>query len=166
MVPLRRARMPGSTALTVATVPINLFNLYFLTSWLPTVINGAGQSISRAAIATALFQFAGILGTLLFGRVADRFHPCAALGVLYVVGGVFIVLTGLSAASASLVLVTVACAGFCVVGAQNASISLQLPSQMGGVLTSVLLLTVVAALSVRHYRLVRRTPRSLRPVEG
>ena len=47
------------------------------------------------------------------------------------------------------------------VGAQNASITLQLPSQMGGVLTSVLLLTVVAALSVRHYRLVRRTPRSL-----
>ena len=39
------------------------------------------------------------------------------------------------------------------VGAQNASIELQLPSQMGGVLTSVLLLTVVAALSVRHYRL-------------
>jgi general nucleoside transport system permease protein len=30
----------------------------------------------------------------------------------------------------------------------------------------VLLLTVVAALSVRHFRLVRRTPRSVRPVEG
>ena len=44
------------------------------------------------------------------------------------------------------------------VGAQNASITLQLPSQMGGVLTSVLLLTVVSALSVRHYRLVWRTP--------
>jgi general nucleoside transport system permease protein len=51
------------------------------------------------------------------------------------------------------------------VGAQNASIALQLPSQMGGVLTSVLLLTVVAALSVRHYRLVRRSPRSPRSPE-
>jgi general nucleoside transport system permease protein len=36
---------------------------------------------------------------------------------------------------------------------------------MGGVLTSVLLLTVVAALSVRHYRLVRRTPRIPRSPE-
>ena len=46
------------------------------------------------------------------------------------------------------------------VGAQGASIALQLPSQMGGVLTSVLLLTVVAALSVRRYRLVRGSPRA------
>ena len=49
------------------------------------------------------------------------------------------------------------------VGAQSASIALQLPSQMGGVLTSVLLLTVVAALSVRRYRLVRGSPRAPDP---
>jgi simple sugar transport system permease protein len=78
-------------------------------------------------------------------------------------GVVVATLGGLSAVG---VLAVALLLGDVQVGAQGASIALQLPSQMGGVLTSVLLLTVVAALSVRHYRLVRRTPRLPRPVEG
>ena len=126
-------RMPGMTVAhlfrdgrAVRTVLVwvmqfmNLCNLYFLTSWLPTVINSAGHSVRLAVVATALFQFAGVVGTLAFAQVAGRFHPCAALGVLYLAGGAFVVLTGLSADAATPVLLAVACAGFCIVGAQNA----------------------------------------------
>lgn len=118
----------GRTARTVLIWTMqfmNLYNLYFLTSWLPTVISGAGHSVQLAVVATALFQFAGIFGTLVFAQVAGRFHPCAALGVLYLLGGLFVVLTGMTAgwgaAEALPVLVAVGCAGFCIVGAQNAS---------------------------------------------
>ena len=116
----RDGRTPRTVLIWVMQF-MNLYNLYFLTSWLPTVINTAGHSVQLAVVATALFQFAGILGTLLFAQVAGRFHPCAALGVLYLAGGAFVVLTGLSAAEATPVLLAVACAGFCIVGAQNAS---------------------------------------------
>ncbi len=100
---------------------MNLYNLYFLTSWLPTVINSAGHTLQLAVLATAMFQFTGIAGTLVFAQVVGRFHPCAALGVLYLCGGLFVVLTGLSTASVIPLLLAVACSGFCIVGAQNAS---------------------------------------------
>ena len=100
---------------------MNLYNLFFLTSWLPTVISNAGHTLQLAVLATAMFQFTGIAGTLVFAQVVGRFHPCAALGVLYLAGGIFVVLTGLSTASAIPLLLAVACSGFCIVGAQNAS---------------------------------------------
>lgn len=100
---------------------MNLYNLFFLTSWLPTVINSTGHTLQLAVLATAMFQFTGIAGTLVFAQVVGRFHPCAALGVLYLAGGLFVVLTGLSTDSVIPLLLAVAGSGFCIVGAQNAS---------------------------------------------
>jgi simple sugar transport system permease protein len=49
-----------------------------------------------------------------------------------------------------------------VVGSESAARALQLPSQMGKVVTAVLLLTVVSLLMLRRYRLVLRRPRASR----
>ncbi|WP_138732025.1 ABC transporter permease [Modestobacter excelsi] len=137
-------------------------------------LRAAGQSPAAA-------EFSGVPVGLLQWRSALVSGGLAGLGGASQVLGVQHQLTGSLAAgygytgvvvatlgglSAVGVLAVALLLGDVQVGAQGASIALQLPSQMGGVLTSVLLLTVVAALSVRHYRLVRRTPRSPRPVEG
>jgi simple sugar transport system permease protein len=50
-----------------------------------------------------------------------------------------------------------------VVGSESAARVLQLPPQMGKVVTAVLLLTVVSLLVLRRYRLVLRRPRTARP---
>ena len=42
--------------------------------------------------------------------------------------------------------------GVIAVGAQNASLVLQIPRQMGELVTAVLLLTVVSALRCAHFR--------------
>jgi len=51
---------------------MNLLNLYFLNSWLPTVINDNGIRVETAIIITTLFQVGGAAGALLLGRVVDR----------------------------------------------------------------------------------------------
>ncbi|CCH89549.1 ABC-type transport permease [Modestobacter italicus] len=137
-------------------------------------LRAAGQSPAAA-------EFSGVRVGLLQWRSALVSGALAGLGGASQVLGVQHQLTGSLAAgygytgvvvatlgglSAFGVLAVALLLGDVQVGAQGASIALQLPSQMGGVLTSVLLLTVVAALSVRHYRLVRRTPRSPQPVRG
>jgi general nucleoside transport system permease protein len=140
-----------------------------------------GVRLRAAGESPAAAEFSGVRVGLLQWRTALVSGGLAGLGGASQVLGVQHQLTGSLAAgygytgvvvatlgglSAVGVLAVALLLGDVQVGAQSASIALQLPSQMGGVLTSVLLLTVVAALSVRHYRLVRRTPRSPQPVGG
>lgn len=66
-----------------------------------------------------------------------------------------IVVATLGALTAGGVLLVALLLGDIAVGAQNASIVLHLPTQMGSIVSSTLLLTVVALLVARHYRIVR-----------
>jgi ABC-type uncharacterized transport system permease subunit len=166
--------------LLLGLVLVAVTTVVLLATPLGVRLRAAGQSPSAA-------EFSGVPVGLLQWRSALVSGALAGLGGASQVMGVQHQLTGSLAAgygytgvvvatlgglSALGVLAVALLLGDVQVGAQNASIKLQLPSQMGGVLTSVLLLTVVAALSVRHYRLVRRTPRtpgspeSLRAGEG
>ena len=52
---------------------MSLLDLYFLNAWLPTVIHDAGIVIEKAIILTALFQVGGAVGSLIMGRLLDRF---------------------------------------------------------------------------------------------
>ncbi len=105
---------------------------------------------------------AGVGGAVQVLGVQHQLTTSIAAGYGYT-GVVVATLGGLSAVG---VLAVAVLLGDVQVGAQSASISLQLPSQMGGVLSSVLLLTVVSAVAVRRYRLVRRRPRQPDPSEG
>jgi ABC-type uncharacterized transport system permease subunit len=108
----------------------------------------------RSALASGAMAGAGGASQVL--GVQHQLTGSIAAGYGYT-GVVVATLGGLSALG---VLAVALLLGDVQVGAQSASIALQLPSQMGGVLTSVLLLAVVAALSVRRYRLVRGSPRA------
>ncbi len=130
-------------------------------------LRAAGQSPAAAGFSGIRVGVLQWRSALVSGAVAGMGGAIQVLGVQHQLTGSLaagygytgVVVATLGGLSALGVLAVALLLGDVQVGAQSASISLQLPSQMGGVLTSVLLLTVVAALSVRRYRLVRRAPR-------
>jgi AAHS family 4-hydroxybenzoate transporter-like MFS transporter len=97
---------------------MSLMDLYFLSSWLPTVIHDAGIALDTAALITSMLQIGGTLGTLTLGRVFDRVPPFKALGAVYLCAAACIVLVGLAGTSVSVLSATIFGAGFCVVGGQ------------------------------------------------
>ena len=117
---LFRERRAVSTTLLWTMFFMNLLCLFFLSTWLPTVINSKGLSLETAAIATALLQVGGCIGTLCFGPLVDRFGAFAVLSVTYVGAAAFIALIGVSGSLALLIMLTTFGAGFCIVGGQNA----------------------------------------------
>ena len=114
----RESRGIGTVLLWVMFF-MNLLNLFFLASWLPTVINGAGISMEKSAAITSLLQIGGTIGTLSFGWLFDRLSPFRVLASAYFVAGFFIAAIGFSGSSVGLIILTVFGAGFCIIGAQS-----------------------------------------------
>ena len=100
---------------------MNLLNLYFLNSWLPTIISDAGIPVETAIRLTSLFQIGGIGGALVLGRVLDRYFSFAVLAGCYLWAAVCIYLIGAAGASVALLATTITCAGIGIIGGQNAS---------------------------------------------
>ena len=97
---------------------MSLLDLYFLTTWLPTIIHDSGIPVSRAALITAMYQVGGTLGPLLLGRLFDRFSPFVMLALTYLTASAFVLLIGTTGTSIAALVLTVFGAGFCVVGGQ------------------------------------------------
>jgi AAHS family 4-hydroxybenzoate transporter-like MFS transporter len=76
---------------------MSLLDLYFLSNWLPTVLNDLGASVPMSAAIGSMLQVGGVVGTFAIGAIGQLGHP--------------------------IVLVTVAifAAGFCFVGGQIAA---------------------------------------------
>ncbi len=129
-----------------------------------------GLRVRAAGQAPGAARFSGIpvdslkwRAALLSGAIAGLGGASQVLGVQHQLtatisngyGYTGIVVATLGALSAGGVLLVAILLGDIAVGAQNASIVLHVPTQMGAIVSSTLLLTVVAALSARYYRLVR-----------
>jgi len=99
---------------------MSLLDLYFLSNWLPTVLNDLGASEAGAAAIGSLFQVGGVIGVIVLGGVIDRFS-FRALVLVYVVA-VFAIaaIPQLGHATAPVALAIFA-AGFCIVGGQTAA---------------------------------------------
>jgi general nucleoside transport system permease protein len=110
----------------------------------------------RTALASA--AIAGLGGAVQVLGVNHQLNQSISNGYGYT--GVVVATLGalipLGAVLAAMLLAVIA------VGAQSASIALHLPSQMGDIVSSTLLLAVVAALVLRHYR-IARAPREPEP---
>jgi MFS transporter, AAHS family, 4-hydroxybenzoate transporter len=117
---LFRERRAVSTGLIWIMFFMNLLCLFFLTNWLPTVINAAGLSVGMAALIAALLQIGGCIGTLCIGPLVDRFGAFAVLSLGYVGAAIFIAAIGLSVAAVPMLAAAIFAAGFCIVGGQNA----------------------------------------------
>jgi AAHS family 4-hydroxybenzoate transporter-like MFS transporter len=129
---VRQLFAEGRTAQTLAIwiiVFMNLMELYFFTSWLPTVIHAAGLTIGTAALVTALFQAGGTVGALIISKLLNNFRKFRVLGCIYIGAAVFVSAVGylLASGAALTALITiqiaVTLAGACIVGGQIGTIA-------------------------------------------
>lgn len=97
---------------------MSLIDIYFLTSWLPTVFHNAGITLSLAVIATALFQGGGVVASLVLGYFVDRFGAFRALSLTFFLGAVCVALLGYSHAISAIMAVTFF-AGAGIIGGQT-----------------------------------------------
>jgi AAHS family 4-hydroxybenzoate transporter-like MFS transporter len=98
---------------------MNLLNLYFLNSWLPTIINDAGIPVSTAIRLTALFQVGGIGGAIVLGVVLDRYFSFWILAACYLWAAIAVFFISASGASTAILGLTIASAGLGIIGGQN-----------------------------------------------
>src|SRR6202044_1569562 len=99
---------------------MSLLDLYFLSNWLPTVLNDLGATISEAAAIGSMLQVGGVVGTFALGSIIDRFS-FRALALVYFVAVFAVGAIGQLGHSAVLVTIAIFVAGFCIVGGQIAA---------------------------------------------
>jgi MFS transporter, AAHS family, 4-hydroxybenzoate transporter len=99
---------------------MSLLDLYFLSNWLPTVLNDLGASISSAALIGSMLQIGGVVGTFALGSVIDRFS-FRALALVYFAAVFAVGAIGQLGHSTALVTAAIFAAGFCIVGGQIAA---------------------------------------------
>ena len=97
---------------------MNLLNLYFLSSWLPTVMRDSGYSNTIAVNSAALMQTGGVVGTLVLGSFVRRFGFTPVLSVCFAIACVSIAAIGQPYLSLAILLVFIFFAGFGVPGSQ------------------------------------------------
>lgn len=110
---------------------MNLIVLYFLSSYLPTILHGVGISEADAVQATALYQVGGLVGAVCIGWLMDRLEPAVVLAAALTSAALLICL--IAAAGNALMLINCGTfgAGFCIVGGQvgaNAYVSSLYPT--------------------------------------
>lgn len=99
---------------------MSLLDLYFLTNWLPTVLNDLGASVSQAAVIGSMLQVGGVVGTFALGSVIDRFS-FRALALVYFIAVFAVGAIGQFEHSVVFVTMAIFVAGFCMVGGQIAA---------------------------------------------
>ena len=102
---------------------MNLMLIFFLNSWLPTVMTDSGLKVRTAILITSLFQLGGTVGAVILGRICDKewLSPFYVLALVYFGAAVTTILIGQSGASIGALILTVTASGFCVTGGQTAS---------------------------------------------
>ena len=99
---------------------MSLLDLYFLSNWLPTVLNDLGASVSSAAAIGSMLQVGGVVGTFALGSIIDRFS-FRALALVYFIAVFAVGAIGQLGHSVVFVTMAIFAAGFCIVGGQIAA---------------------------------------------
>ncbi|HEV7635355.1 MAG TPA: MFS transporter [Bradyrhizobium sp.] len=115
----RDGRAPVTLLLWVVFF-MSLLDLYFLSNWLPTVLNDLGASMSAAAAIGSMLQVGGVVGTFALGSIIDRFS-FRALALVYFIAVFAVGAIGQLGHSVLFVTMAIFAAGFCNVGGQIAA---------------------------------------------
>jgi AAHS family 4-hydroxybenzoate transporter-like MFS transporter len=115
----RDGRTPVTLLLWVVFF-MSLLVLYFLSNWLPTVLNDLGASVSEAAAIGSMLQVGGVVGTFALGSIIDRFS-FRALALVYFVAVFAVGAIGQLGHSVVFVTLAIFATGFCIVGGQIAA---------------------------------------------
>ena len=93
--------------------------IYFILSWMPTLITQQGFELSAAARLVSFFTLAGPVGAWLAGWVMDRLSPHAVIGVCYFIAAIFLWQVGVHAGDLSGLYWSVGLAGFFINASQS-----------------------------------------------
>ncbi len=111
----------------------NLLALFFLNSWLPTILHDSGRSIQQSILITTMFQTGGVFASLILGRFIDRMTSYRILAWAYAGASLCIFFIGAISASLAMGTLAVFAAGFCIVGAQTGANALAAESYPTGI---------------------------------
>jgi len=109
----------AATALLWIVMFMNLLNIYFLATWLPTIAGEMGFGTSAAVLVGTTLQVGGIVGAFVLGPPIRRFGFFVVLAVTFVAAAASIAAIGRSP-TAALLFGVVFVAGFGVLGGQAA----------------------------------------------
>ncbi|MGO4890381.1 MFS transporter [Anaerobacillus sp. MEB173] len=107
-----------STSMIWVTFFMSLLMIYGLNTWLPKLMFEAGYAIDSSLRFLIVLNFGAIVGTLIVGRLSDKWGPKKLLIPMYVIGAVCLVLLGFKS-SMFILYILVAIAGACTIGSQN-----------------------------------------------
>jgi MFS transporter, AAHS family, 4-hydroxybenzoate transporter len=110
----------GPTLLMTFVLACNTLMLYFLLSWLPTVMKLAGLSAREAMLATVLPNLGGVIGAILLGKFIDRYDGFRVMAVGGVIAGTGLLAIGLGHAHGAVLIPALFLAGTCIMGGQPA----------------------------------------------
>jgi AAHS family 4-hydroxybenzoate transporter-like MFS transporter len=113
----REGRGLGTVMLWIINF-MNLLNLYFLGSWLPTVVRDAGYTTAIAVLVGTAMQVGGSLGTIPNGWMIDRFGFRNVLTIVFGVATISIAMIGQPSLPLSMLFFAAFVAGWCVPGGQ------------------------------------------------
>lgn len=108
------------TLLITLVAALNTFMLYFLLSWLPTVMKLAGLSTRAALLSTVLPNVGGVVGAIVLGRLIDRFGGFRATAVGGLIAGSAALVVGFGYQEPAILIPALFFAGSCVMGGQPA----------------------------------------------
>jgi len=114
-----QGRAPTTALLWVAYFN-SLLMIYFLMSWLPSVVRNSGLALDTAIISSVFLNLGGALGGVLLGKLADRLGAFRVLTAGYAAAGIALVLIGLAGQATGLLMGLVFVAGLCTIGGQTA----------------------------------------------
>ena len=116
----REGRTVGTFLLWIVFF-MSLLDIFFISSWLPTVLNDANVSVETAVVATAILQAGGVIGSLVIGPIVDRYGFKPVLPPLYLIAAVAIMILGQTGGSVGMIMVAAFMAGVGVIGGQTAA---------------------------------------------
>jgi len=108
----------GGTTLIWVVNFLNLLNLYFLASWLPTVAQEAGYSPSTSILVGSTLQIGGTIGALCLGWIIHRLGFVPVLVSCFSLAAINIALIGQPGLSLFLLISVVFVTGIGIVGGQ------------------------------------------------
>ncbi|CCE08122.1 putative 4-hydroxybenzoate transporter (MFS superfamily) (fragment) [Bradyrhizobium sp. STM 3843] len=97
---------------------MNMMDIYFLNSWLPTLTHKVGLEVEAAIAVGVAFQLGGMLGTVGLGLLIERLGFDRVLFATYVAGFLSIITIGFAGASLPVLVPAVFIAGVAVIGGQ------------------------------------------------
>jgi MFS transporter, AAHS family, 4-hydroxybenzoate transporter len=100
---------------------MNLLALFFLLSWLPTLMHDNGITVQAAILVTATAQIGNAVGGILLGRLIDWRSSFRILGWTYLAAAVSIIFIGEAGGSLQLLAPMAFAASLCVGGGQTAA---------------------------------------------